>query len=180
MVYRSGSSRRTPRACRRRRAPLCRSCSTIGPNQGDPDIVRWPLGANNTAAGPLHANRRRGTERCLVRLTLGDRAVCRSGCGGIGEHDVDRDHQGLRPCITTDGGDLWTSAFDLSVLNTFDPVIINPGQTAVINVTITPSGPSGTVVSGNLYIDDFIGGVPPYGETAGDELAALPYTYTIK
>jgi hypothetical protein len=84
------------------------------------------------------------------------------------------------PAVTTDGGDLWTSAFDLSVLNTFNPVIINPGQTAVINVTIVPAGPSGTVVSGNLYINDFIGGVPPYGETAGDELAALPYTYTIQ
>ena len=84
------------------------------------------------------------------------------------------------PAVTTDVGDLWTSAFDLSVLNTFAPVIINPGQTAVINVTITPSGPSGAVEAGNLYIDDFIGGVPPYGETAGDELAALPYTYTIK
>jgi hypothetical protein len=36
------------------------------------------------------------------------------------------------------------------------------------------------VVSGNLYINDFIGGVPPYGETAGDELAALPYTYMIQ
>ena len=32
------------------------------------------------------------------------------------------------PAVTTAGGDLWTSAFDLSVLNTFSPVIINPGQ----------------------------------------------------
>ena len=63
---------------------------------------------------------------------------------------------------------------------TFTPIVLNPGQTGVINVTITPSGASGTVVTGTLYVDDFISGVPPYGQIAGDELAAFPYTYTIK
>ena len=47
-------------------------------------------------------------------------------------------------------------------------------------MTITPSGASGTVVSGTLYVDDFVSNVPPYGQIAGDELAALPYSYTIK
>jgi hypothetical protein len=36
------------------------------------------------------------------------------------------------------------------------------------------------VVSGDLYVDDFVGDIPPYGQEAGDELAAIPYTYTIK
>ena len=50
-----------------------------------------------------------------------------------------------------------------------------------MNVTITPSGPAGTVVSGNLYVDDFDSNVPPpvTSQTSGDELAAIPYTYTI-
>ena len=95
---------------------------------------------------------------------------------GLRERDMTASTKAFDPAVTTDGGDLWTSALDLSVLSTFAPVVINPGQTAVINVTITPTGTAGTVVSGNLYIDDFIGGVPPYGETAGDELAAIPYT----
>jgi len=47
-------------------------------------------------------------------------------------------------------------------------------------VTITPAGASGTVVQGTLYVDDIVGNVPPYGQLAGDELAAFPYTYTIK
>lgn len=47
-------------------------------------------------------------------------------------------------------------------------------------VTITPAGAAGTVVHGNLYVDDFISNVPTYGQIAGDELAALPYAYTIK
>ncbi len=56
---------------------------------------------------------------------------------------------------------------------------MNPGQSAVIGVTITPSGPNGTVVDGPLYVDDFTLGTPPYGRLSGDELVALPYSYTI-
>lgn len=59
-------------------------------------------------------------------------------------------------------------------------MVINPGQSAVINVTITPAGASGTHVSGTLYADDLLDNVPPYGQFAADELAALPYSYTIK
>jgi hypothetical protein len=85
------------------------------------------------------------------------------------------------PAVTTAGGDIWLAAVNgLSTFSSFSPVVINPGQTVVINVTITPSGSSGTVVSGNLYVDDYVSSVPPFGQTSGDELAALPYTYTIK
>jgi len=85
------------------------------------------------------------------------------------------------PAVTTAGGDIWLAAVEgLSTFSSFSPVVINPGQTAVINVTITPSGSSGTVVSGHLYVDDYVASVPPFGQTSGDELAAIPYTYTIK
>jgi hypothetical protein len=46
-------------------------------------------------------------------------------------------------------------------------------------VTITPSASAGTVVSGNLYIDDFLTNVPPFGQQSSDELSALPYEYTV-
>jgi hypothetical protein len=49
----------------------------------------------------------------------------------------------------------------------------------VIKVTITPTGASGTTVTGHLYIDDFAASIAPYGQQAGSELAALPYEYTI-
>jgi hypothetical protein len=77
------------------------------------------------------------------------------------------------PAVASTPGDLWT-------LGAFSPVVIAPGQTATINVTITPVGPSGTVVAGTLYVDDLVDNVPPYGQTTGDELAAFPYRYTIK
>ena len=55
------------------------------------------------------------------------------------------------------------------------PITLAPGQSATIIVTITPSGTSGTVVKGTLYIDDFNNLTD-----GGDELAAFPYTYKIK
>jgi len=79
--------------------------------------------------------------------------------------------------VTSPTGDVWLQAINPS--SSASPVEISPGQTATINVTITPNATSGTVVSGDLYVDTFDGGVPPYGQESGDEMAALPYEYTV-
>jgi len=34
------------------------------------------------------------------------------------------------------------------------------------------------VVSGTLYVDDFLTNVPEYGQQGADEMGAIPYTYT--
>ncbi len=81
------------------------------------------------------------------------------------------------PAVTSSTGDIWLAATNPSA--SFSPIVINPGQSAVIDVTITPSGAAGTQVTGTLYVDDFISDVPPYGQIAGDELIGLPYSYTI-
>jgi hypothetical protein len=83
------------------------------------------------------------------------------------------------PAVTSTTGDLWLYSLN-AFYDGFAPTTINPGQTAVINVTITPSGASGTVVTGNLYVGDFLSDVPPYSYFTGNELAAVPYTYTVK
>lgn len=80
--------------------------------------------------------------------------------------------------VTSSTGDVWVAS--INPATTFSPAVINPGETATIDVTITPSGTSGTVVSGVLYIDNFFSNVPPYGQETGDELFAIPYEYTIK
>jgi hypothetical protein len=80
--------------------------------------------------------------------------------------------------VTSDTGDLELASTNPST--TFSPVVINPGQSATVNVTITPSGSSGMVVRGTLYVDDFLTNVPPYGQQGANELAAIPYGYTIK
>ena len=82
--------------------------------------------------------------------------------------------------VTTPGGDLWLTALDANTFNTFKAVIVDPGQTVTIPVTIKPAGKSGTEVSGILYIDTLVNGLPPYQQLTGDEVIALPYSYAIK
>jgi hypothetical protein len=55
------------------------------------------------------------------------------------------------------------------------PLVLNPGQTGTMTVTITPTTASGAVVKGNVYINS----VDLFTDS-GDELVALPYSYTVK
>ena len=51
---------------------------------------------------------------------------------------------------------------------------IDPGARGRINVTFTPTGARGTRVSGTIFVDTwsfFLG--------FGDEVAAIPYSYTV-
>ena len=54
------------------------------------------------------------------------------------------------------------------------PLQLTAGAAGHISVTVTPEGAKGTVVKGVLYIDSID---PVTGSS--DELAAVPYTYTI-
>jgi hypothetical protein len=74
-------------------------------------------------------------------------------------------------------GDLWQLSTDPTAA--FKPIVIDPGKSATITVTITPTGSAGSVVSGTLYVDDAVSAVPPYDQLSGDELSAIPYKYTI-
>jgi hypothetical protein len=97
--------------------------------------------------------------------------------------------QPLDPSVTSTAGDPYARGFT-DQAPTGTPVVVQPGRTAGITVTITPSAKAGTVVHGVIYLvtspfnsTDTIagalagglGGVP----TSGDVLAALPYTYTV-
>jgi subtilase family protein len=84
------------------------------------------------------------------------------------------------PTVTSSTSDVWLASTNPAA--SFSPLVLNPGQSGTISVTITPAGAPGTVVQGTLYLDDFVAGVPPpaYGQSGGDELAAFSYSYTIK
>ena len=75
-------------------------------------------------------------------------------------------------------GDFWATQAGKG--GTFTPVIVQPGQSTTIYVTITPTGKKGQVVRGTLYLDD-VSSLSPFGQPipAGQELAAIPYTYKI-
>jgi Subtilase family len=62
-----------------------------------------------------------------------------------------------------------------------DAVELQSGKSATVNVTFTvPLGTAaGGVVSGTLYLDTLQSGVPAFGQLAGDQVAALPYSYKV-
>jgi hypothetical protein len=80
------------------------------------------------------------------------------------------------PAVTSPTNDAWALINGVTS-GPFSPVTINPGQSVTIDVTVTPIGASGTRVQGTLYIDNFVNA--PFSLTA-NELAAIPYAYTIK
>jgi len=91
------------------------------------------------------------------------------------------------PAVSSPTGDLEAdSANPATSLDSFQPITIGPGQTGTIPVTITPSGASGTKVTGTLYLDDTayfeFGSIQDalVNYPQADEVAALPYEYTIK
>ncbi len=89
--------------------------------------------------------------------------------------------------VSSPTGDLESdSANPATSLASFNPITVAPGQTATIPITITPTGASGTNVTGTLYLDDTayfeFGSIQNelVNYPQADEVAALPYQYTIK
>jgi hypothetical protein len=77
------------------------------------------------------------------------------------------------PAVIADSGDIW---IDLTYgTNTFNPLVLAPGQTGTITLTITPDPTEvGNEVSGFVYIDTFNSVVG-----TGDEVARIPYKYKV-
>jgi hypothetical protein len=81
------------------------------------------------------------------------------------------------PGLTSDTGDLWAQG--AAAQASFAPVLVQPGQTTTLYAVIAPTAKAGTVVHGTLYVDD-ASELTNEGESpSGDQLVALPYTYTI-
>ncbi len=153
-----------------------------GPFQGDPDIS-----SHNPGAGPLCAT----TESAIYSpsggtIQNGFWGVAPTECGpypgpapaGTVNSSMTVQAKQFDTSMTSSTGDIELAS--INPATTASPVTIDPGQTATIDVTITPSGPSGTQVKGTLYVDDLLNNIPPYAQIAVDELAGLPYAYTIK
>jgi hypothetical protein len=153
----------------------------FSPVPGDPDIA-----SASSGPGPLCST----TESASYSpsggsVTAGVWMAGPSECGpysapappGSATISMTAQTKAFDPAVTSAAGDLWLQATNPSA--SFSPVTINPGQSVTIDVTITPSATVGAVVSGDLYVDDYASGVPPGGQLTGDELAAIPYEYTV-
>jgi hypothetical protein len=153
----------------------------FSPAAGDPDLA-----SSHSGAAPLCTTSPSASySPAGGTVTSGIWTVVPDECGpfpvpapaGTATVAVNATMKAFDPAVSSGPGDLWEASVNPSA--SFGLFVIQPGQTATINVTITPSAPAGTVVSGNLYVDVLDGNVPPYGQLGGDELAALPYTYTV-
>jgi hypothetical protein len=148
------------------------------PNLGDPQLFGAPTTGDNAAGSFTPSGG--AVEPGVWSATPGEMGPYPPGGAtpGTVNMSMSATMKEFDPAVTSSTDDLWIEALNPS--EPFSPLVINPGQTATINVTITPSGAAGTVVRGHLYVDDYVASIPPYDETTGDQLAALPYTYTIK
>ncbi|HET9896767.1 MAG TPA: S8 family serine peptidase [Streptosporangiaceae bacterium] len=146
-----------------------------GPDQGDPDLVSSigtsPSASYTVPAGSLNNGFWFATPSEIGPYPNGAPA-------GTVSMSMSVTTKAFDSAVSSDTGDLELAATNPAT--TFSPVVINPGQSATVNITITPSGASGSVVRGTLYIDDFLTNVPPFGQQGADELIGLPYSYTIK
>ena len=91
---------------------------------------------------------------------------------------------GFDPTVKSPTGDLWLGSTDPAA--PFTPYVVNPGQTVSIPVTITPTGKSGSTVTGTLYVADssFTSGSVTYNDypgtfAEGSNVAAFLYSYMI-
>jgi hypothetical protein len=82
--------------------------------------------------------------------------------------------------VTSSTGDLWEYVYGLS---SYSPLLLNPGQTGTIAVTITPPNNStGTAVTytGTIYLDtaNWLSAAG-FGAPNGDELTGFQYSYRV-
>src|SRR5580658_1169283 len=162
----------------------------IGAGAGDPDLASSAPGS-----GPLCASTASVTYAPPgAAVTPGQWVAGPAGCGpytGPGAAGTATDDMSIRakafdPAVTAPLGDYNLTAIDPNATPAMK--VLQPGQSIVVPVTITPSGTAGSVVSGTLYVDALVGGllpvggasgVLPAGQISGVEMAALPYEYTI-
>jgi hypothetical protein len=155
-----------------------------GPFPGDPDIASAAAGPGPLCGTSESVSYNPPDGTVTAGLWFGTPSECGPYPGpapaGTATISMTVQTKAFDPAVTSDTGDIWLAATNPAA--TFSPIVIQPGQKATINVTITPSAAKGTVVSGFLYVDDFVSNVPPpaYGQpVSGDELAAFPYEYTV-
>jgi len=76
------------------------------------------------------------------------------------------------PDVSTSAGNAW-SDLDLGT-STYNPLVLDPGQTGTITVSITPTDANRTKVRGFLTLETF-----NFNTFSSDEVATFPYAYRV-
>jgi len=142
----------------------------INPNFGGPDIEGVSF-ASSSVAVDVNPEVTRGAWFALPTQ------VGPFGANGSTPSLVDTaaavDTKLFDSAVTSDTGNIWAFAVDPNAFF-FAPLILDPGQTGTITVTLTPNAPVGTVVRGALEIDTF-----NPNTLSGDAVIAIPYVYRV-
>jgi hypothetical protein len=145
-----------------------------GPFAGDPDL---PSDVNGTTAvGSFHANPVTTGLWFASPSELGP-TPANGGVKGSASFDFVAQTKAFDTSVTSPATDLWLGA--VSEVDELNLVTVQPGDTVTVPVTITPSGAKGSVVRGTLYVDQLAIDNSDNTNEAANELAGIPYQYTI-
>jgi hypothetical protein len=147
---------------------------TYGPAAGDPNLVATSSGddaASTFSASQITPGLWNGYPSEIPGM---DGYPATGGKAGTVTMAVTVGAQAFNTTITSAPGDFWQTAINTSAR--WEPFVITPGQTRTIDVTIRPSGKAGTVVRGDLYVDDYMSVV---NAQSGSEITEIPYAYKI-
>lgn len=161
--------------------PLAGATFDLAPlNDGDPD-----LGSTVSDAASGTSTATLGVNSPLPQVAQGWWVLSPSLDGpfgtaatvptGTASASVLADTLGFDTSVTSSTGDRWLASIN-SAAPTAQPLSVAPGTSGQISLSFTPSASTvaGTVVSGTLYVDDYFN-----DSGSGDQVAAVPYTYTV-
>jgi hypothetical protein len=136
---------------------------------GDPDLEARSFG--DTAAGETSAPELTPGVWFLAPSLAGPFGAPASGTVNTGMTALSRVFDSS---VTSGTGDPQLADIDASP-PAANPVAVAPGATVTIPVAFAPTGRRGTVVSGDLFVDDY-----QAGDDSANELAAIPYEYRVR
>jgi hypothetical protein len=153
----------------------------LSPSSGDPDLSSSASGPGTLCGDAAAASYSPPGGTVTAGEWYGQPGECGPYSSGAAEGtatlSVTVVTRAFDPAVSSSTGDLWADSYSSQA--TLAPLLVSSGRTGTIDVTITPSASPGALVSGDLYVDDLAGPVAPYAEATGDELAVIPYEYTV-
>ncbi len=141
----------------------------LAPNTGEPERLAAP-GPGDTA---VVAVRSPVISQGLWLLEADPIGPFGTATTGTANFTLIAHTQDFDDAVTSSTGDHWLSAVRAQP-PAFAPLSVDPGRHGTITVTVRPDAPRGTHVSGYLYVDQ-----ATMSDDAGDELKAIPYSYTV-
>ncbi|RNI23869.1 S8 family serine peptidase [Flexivirga caeni] len=146
----------------------------LGPFTGEPDLA--PTVSGNDAVASWTAAQVTQGAWAMVPQPLGPfgGGAAKSSTATLSLTATTR---AFDPGFAAPTGDLWRQS--ASAQAAFAPVVVQPGETVTIHAMLTAHGQGGTTVHGTLYLDDADALFTGVESPSGNELAALPYSYTV-